>query len=242
MFVLEVKEFILIDKARAIWLKECGNTNKQIAEELGCSVDWCKRNLVGVQKNKPEKSAIQQAIKLAQSQDGITNVEIINLIRSVYPKQEGKEYEVMESKAIARFKDAINKADNTIIRPYWIQPDNAKLSFDLVLAAVDNMSERMNDEIDWIRKKLDLSAKVDPSLRFAIIKMLMGSTLAREGIENHCNYLADIVTRLEDRNNKYTLSATIDTYVEKCAPKPTDSEKCITVEQYELMGLDAIVF
>ena len=46
----------MIDKQRAVELKESGLTNKEIAQRLGCSEDWCKKNLKGIKKKdiKPE--------------------------------------------------------------------------------------------------------------------------------------------------------------------------------------------
>ena len=42
----------MIDKQRVIVLKEAGKTNKEISEILGCSLDWCKKNLRGIKKGK----------------------------------------------------------------------------------------------------------------------------------------------------------------------------------------------
>jgi hypothetical protein len=191
---------IMVDKVLASTLREQGMGYAEIAQQTGCSIDWCKRNLKGVSKNKSEKEAIKQCVSLAQSKDGITNGEIKSLVRSVYPFEDSKEYEIMEKKAITRFKSVINKSENTVVRPYWMQPRNANLSFRLVLSSVDIISQRMNDEVDNIRKILNLDIRYDSSVRYAIIKMLMGSGLAHEGVANHCEHLESVSCKLEERN------------------------------------------
>lgn len=52
-----------VDKARAICLRKQGNTYKQIAQELNCSVDWCKRNLKDV-KWKQTKKVVHRKSKV----------------------------------------------------------------------------------------------------------------------------------------------------------------------------------
>lgn len=213
----------MIDLEKAKVLREQGYTYQEIAEKLGCSVDWCKRNLKGVSKNTQEKKAIDKATKIAQSNEGITNGEIRQLVQIVYPYEEAKEYATTEAKAMARFKAAINKAENTLIRPYWMKPQEAHYSLKLILAAVDNINQSMTTEVDYIRKQLDQDQSYDMSIRYAIIKLLLGSGLVPEGAENHCNTLSEIALRLEEKNNcvedHYTKIHHINTCVKKCAPK-----------------------
>lgn len=45
----------MIDKQKAIELKESGLTNKEVAMALDCSEDWCKRNLKGIKKKDIKK-------------------------------------------------------------------------------------------------------------------------------------------------------------------------------------------
>ena len=232
-------------KEHATLLREQGLSYAEVAQQTGYSVDWCKKNLKDVQKNRHEKVVIEQAIKKAQSTDGISNGEITYLVRSIYPLDlNNKEYATMVEKAKARFKAAINKSPNTVIRPYWMQPENAQLSLNAVLSAVDNISQRMTDIVFDIRQSFGLDLSYDNSLRYAIIKMLQGSTLAREGMENHCNLLSEIANELDRRNrpDSCTFSAPLNTCLQKCALFPTDSEKCIvhssTLSEDVVLDLD----
>lgn len=187
----------MIDKQKATLLREQGSSYQEIADELGCSLDWCKRNLQGISKNSKEKDAIAQAIVLAQSTDGITNGEIRKLIYSIYPKENTEEYEEFEKKVISRFKVAIRKVDSTVIRPYWMHPQNAKQSVNLMLSAVDNLYMHLESEIDYIRKTLDYDESYDKSIRYALVKLLAGSDFVPEGVERHCENLSNAANKLE---------------------------------------------
>lgn len=188
-----------IDKAMATLLREQGMGYAEIALTLGCSVDWCKRALPGVSKNKPEKVAIALAVDASLSKEGITNGELRKIIRTVYPYTKGKAGEDMEQKTTARFKAVIRKDAKAIIRPYWMRPNEARRSLKMILSSVDMINQRMTDEVECIRRELDLDESYDNSLRYAILKMVMGTGLAREGVENHCRVLEDIVDKLEER-------------------------------------------
>lgn len=85
---------------------------------------------------------------------------------------------------------------------YWMQPNEAFESFRLVLSAVDIISLRMNDEIENIRRQLNLSESYDSSLRYEVIKMLQGSRLHSEGLENPCKMLENTAIKLTERNTE----------------------------------------
>jgi hypothetical protein len=224
-------------KQQAIELRAAGQTYQQIAESTGYSVDWCKKNLKDVEKNKDEKEAIKQAVKIAQSVTGITVAEIKYLVRSIYPQDGTKESQDMEEKAIKRFKAAIKKQPNTLIRPYWMQPENARISFNMLMSSVDNVMISLSEQVSYFRRELDLDSSYDLSIRYAIIKLLYGSGLTPEGVETHCDRLNDIVLMLEERNSDTGTDEgmhfmhSINTYTQKCAPNFPEVEKCI-VQDY----------
>ena len=57
----------MIDKQKAIALKEQGLTNKEVAQELGCSEDWCKRNLKGINDVCQNYTGCQVTFKIKQT-------------------------------------------------------------------------------------------------------------------------------------------------------------------------------
>jgi hypothetical protein len=190
-----------VDKELAQKLKEQGMSYPEISSEVGCSVDWCKKNLKDIIKNKQEKEVVKEAVLKAKSKRGVTVSELKDLVKTIYTYENTKEYKDIEDKAVRRFKVAINKHTDTTVRPYWMCPENATLSFNLVLSAVDCLTLRMNDEVENIRKVLDYDGSYDMSIRYSIIKMLLGSNLTPEGLGNHCEQLMDIVQSLEGKNS-----------------------------------------
>ena len=223
---------------QAIELRKAGQTYKEIAQTTGYSVDWCKKNLAKVDKNSAEKHAIKQAIKLAQSNDGITGWEIEKLVRSVYPQegQTDRAYIDLIHKAKTRFKAAINKEDGTVIRPYWMVPENGHTSLHLMLECVNSVQDSMDSCVTYMRQQLDLNDSHTRSIRFAVIKLLLDSSLAPEGVETCCERLSQIAYKLDNPDDRVYLAPalmhTVEDYTEKCAPKKPRSEKCISAEMH----------
>jgi hypothetical protein len=232
-------------KALAVQLRQAGHTYKEIAQQTGYSVDWCKHNLKEVQKNKDEKDVIKDCIKLAQSQTGITSGQIKRAVQLVYPYQEGKEYAQLEEKAIRRFRTAINKAPNTVIRPYWMQPQLAKFSLDTVLSAIDCTMQHMNDTVDHVRKQLNLDQSYDKSVRHAIISMLYCGGASTDVVVATCERWSESAIQLEKVNpshsggpNPYTSDAPIEYCSQKCTLSSPVEEKCNSVELHHSDELD----
>lgn len=227
-------------KQQAVELRKIGQTYKEIAQTTGYSLDWCKRNLAMVDKNSIEKQAIKEAIKIAQSTEGITGWEIEKIVRDVYPQQEDqtdKAYIDLVHKAKTRFKSAINKEDNTVIRPYWMMPNNGLTSLQLLMQSVNSVQDSMDDCVLYMRNQLNLNDSYSRSIRFTVIKLLLDSSLVPEGVETCCDRLDQIAYKLDNPDDrvyrKPTLSHTVEYYTEKCALKKPRSEKCISVEIHQ---------
>jgi hypothetical protein len=61
----------IFDVEKATELRKHGKTYREISLEMGCSVAWCKKNLVnveqGVNQNDPVKNEVkQQAVEILQ--------------------------------------------------------------------------------------------------------------------------------------------------------------------------------
>ncbi len=224
---------------QAVELRKVGQTYKEIAQTTGYSVDWCKKNLATVDKNSAEKHTIKEAIKLAQSNDGITGWQIEKLVRDVYPQQSeqaDKAYIDFINKAKVRFKTAINKEDNTVIRPYWMVPENGHTSLHLMLECVNSVQDSIDSCVTYMRQQLDLNDSHTRSIRFAVIKLLLDSNLAPEGVETCCDRLSTIAYKLDNPNDRVycppTLMHTVEDYTVKCALNKPRSEKCISAEMH----------
>lgn len=218
-------------KELATQLRQKGYTYKEIAQETGYSVDWCKQNLKAVEKNSTEKQAIKEAVKLAQSNSGITQGEIMSLIKQSSPDAPQAEIE----KAMRRFKAAINKEENTVIRPYWMRPEAAQESFNLMLSSVDSVQQSMDDAVLYVRKQLDLDQSYDKSIRYSIIQLLYCGGLSLDAVVAQCDRLSEIVNALNYKNNNTTesttpLSTLNNITTQKCTLFGTIDEKVYCVD------------
>lgn len=63
----------MIDKQKAIALKESGLTNKEVSEELGCSEGWCRKYLRGVKRGHIKKEILFE-VYVAYSINGLLYV------------------------------------------------------------------------------------------------------------------------------------------------------------------------
>lgn len=222
-------------KELAVQMRQAGSTYPQIAEATGYSLDWCKKNLGGVEKNQNERKAVKEAIKLAQCYKGITNGEIQQLIQTVYPYEDSKEYEQLMDKAMRRFKASINRAPNTLIRPYWMSYGRPQESFNLLLQATDTIMQTISSEVEFIRKQLDYNDSFDKSLRHAIINMLYCGGKSIGAVTADCERYENLVNQLKDRNSGLSKvggpeSCTDDAQVyyspKKCNPLSPSVQEC----------------
>ena len=191
----------MVDKIKALKLREDGKTYKEIADELDCSVDWCKRNLQGHCKHTKEKPSVEKLTKRAKLKHGITSGEIKMEVRKLYPNDFSKEDKENEIKHINRFKVKVRKDKDSIIRPYWLVPENAQDIFHLLLRKLQERDEQLQEDIDEIRQEFGLDTTYSDSLGYALVTMsAKGSSIIKRPVAVEIDRLANIVEVLEDRN------------------------------------------
>jgi hypothetical protein len=190
----------MIDLELGISLREQGMTYIEIAKELGCSVVWCKVNLKDVSKNKGEKEILKEIILQSRTKEGITEGQIRNIARKLYPFNTTKEFLLEEKKIISRFKAHIRKDPESTIRPHFMKPENSIVIFHNVLNAVNEVNERITSIITEIRRENDMDDSYEMSLRYAIIKMLYGSSMSDTAVITYCNYLEKTSNKLDELN------------------------------------------
>jgi len=214
-----------VDKQRAQKMREAGHTYKHIAQTIGCSEDWCKRNLSTVVKNTKDKEMLAQTILIAQSKEGITNQQIRNVIRSFYPTTFTKEDKLLEDKVFNKIKAQLRKEDNCIVRPYWMQPDKANESFIALMQSTKLVSDRIEEEVAYFIDLFDLDNSYANSVRWAIVSLTYAGSKFGTGTDaqSTIDNFERLVHELQNRN--YTQQHVYNTYVSSCAPNNViDSE------------------
>ena len=192
----------MVDKTKAIELREQGLTYKEISLELDCSLVWCKQNLKAVSKNTQERKLIKSLSLKAKSHQGITTGEIQKELRTIQPNDFSTEQKALEKKAMKRLKDNLNKEQDALVRPYWMKPTDARLSMKLVLQAVNAMDERLYEYVNKIRQELNLDESYIKSLSYVINRLTFaGSAISPEPVENFMLRMEKIADELELRNS-----------------------------------------
>lgn len=189
----------MIDKEKAIELRQAGLSYSEIATEVGCSEVWCKKYLKDVVKNSAEKEAISRCVELAKTASGITYGEISKEIISIginpYPDK------AVFDRAMKRFKSGINKVPGTLIRPYWMQPEESKQILQDVLLEINCLDERMWESVCNIRNKYGLDDSYNASLYRVITDLLY---CKHKGIDidlgSKLQHLGRIALELHERN------------------------------------------
>jgi bacterioferritin-associated ferredoxin len=219
--------YMVVDKQLAQQMREAGHTYKHIAQTIGCSEDWCKRNLSKVVKNTKEKEILAQTIELAQSKDGVTNQQIRNVIRTFYPTTFSKEDKLLEDKMFNKIKTQLRKEDNCVVRPYWMQPQQANESFIALMQATKLVSDRIEEEVVYFLNLFNLDSSYVNSVRWAIVSLTYAGSKFGSGTDaqSTIDNLERLVHEMQNRNT--TTMHYINTSVSSCAPNDVIGEKSV---------------
>ena len=201
---------VKIDKVKAVELKEQGKTYAEIAEELGCSVDWCKKNLKEVVKNKEGKEMLEKYILQSKSKQAITSGQIKKMLLADFAKElesmSDKETEEFLKAKTTAVKRKINEAGG-IVRPQWMHPEYSKQSFRRVLDLVDEFDSRLYEMLEELKYDMqEITGEDTPHIDLSVLstlKMLSQLGVSQFGaskIVNICDNLATVSERLHELN------------------------------------------
>lgn len=197
----------MIDRQKALELREKGATYAEIALELKCSVDWCKRNLKGVPKHTNEKEVVKDLIKRAKSKIAITSGDIVIESRKLHPNNFSKESMEAEVKHVKRLRDKVKTDKDSVIRPYWLEPTQSRGIFYAVLRTLQERDERLQEDIDAIRQEFSLDTSYSDSLAYALLSMsAQGSKILKRSVVTEINRIEAIVDELEKRNHSTSVT------------------------------------
>jgi len=215
----------MIDRTKAKELRELGKTYDEISKELGCSVAWCKLNLKGVTKHVMEDATVKKLVVKAKSKTGITSGDISHEARKIYPHDFSKEQVEEHEKNTRRIRTKVKSEDGTLIRPYWVVPDQAQAIFYSMLRKLQAKDERDQEDIDDLRAEFDLDESYVNSLKYALYSMsTIGSKILKHSVVHEIDRIGEIVEELEKRNNPIPKVKII------VVPKVIPQKKAYTVE------------
>lgn len=132
----------MIDKLKAIELKESGLTNKEIALHLGCSEGWCRKYLKGVKRKDIEPKDFEALQEKGRSPKCITTGEVYSKLLAKGNTQEDRKQKKL---ALRRTKDKLKSDREVIIRQAWIHPERARFSFNNMLYYINDLNDKLDE-------------------------------------------------------------------------------------------------
>lgn len=197
-----------VDKERAMQLRLDGKSLQGVADEMECSLAWCKANLKGIKQPNKDKGLIEEVRLQGRSARGVTTGEIKMLTNKHYPNLIGDD---LEDKVDNIRKAARRGNKDVIIRPYWMLPECPR---DCTLSLLEYAQEVWSFKqylADKYRKEYDLDDTYNKTVVYALTMMSAGenSRLMPQGLLNYGASLERIQDALDIRNNpQYQLPCT----------------------------------
>ena len=165
-----------VDKNKATTLKEQGKTYAEIAEELGCSVGWCKHNLKDTVKNKEGKEMLQKYIDCSKSKQTITTGQIKRMLTVDFSEQlksmQEDEVDDFLNAKVTMVKRKIAEAGGHV-RPHWMHPEHSRQSMRRMLDLVNDFDSRLYEMLEEFKYDMqDLTGEDIPFLELSAIGTL----------------------------------------------------------------------
>lgn len=168
---------INLQEATAIRLQ--GKTYKQISEELGCSIIWCKTNLKGIKHRDISEQDFLELKAKGLGKECITKPEIFSKLNfSSFDGKSEEEVIKMKKSALRRTKDKLLKDDpEVIIRQPWIHPERARQSYNSMIMYINMLNDVLDEyvRLHLIECGLDSSEHYESTLHFMVLNSQFGS-------------------------------------------------------------------
>ena len=194
-----------VDKQKALELREQGKSYAEISEILGCSIDWCKRNLKGIKKKDIKDEDYLGLVTKGRSRECITKGEIYSKLLIDNSEQDNlTKEEFMKSKKSKgrRVKDRLSKEQGVIIRQAWIHPDRARYSFNNMLMYINMLNDVMDE---YVRCHLrEVGFKDDEHYNAVLAFLVLNSQFGQRIYKNYSQAIFEsiekAVDKVEERN------------------------------------------
>lgn len=198
----------MIDKQKAIELKESGLTNKEVAEVLGCSEDWCKRNLKGIKKKDINPEDLLYLQEKGKGKTCITTGEIYN---KLLPVPDTKDQKKEKQLALRRTKDKLKEDKDVIIRQAWIHPERARFSYNNMLCYINDLNDRLDEyvrmhltECEFTKEEIDEGKLYNSALYFMVKNSIFGAVSGTyhtgifQGIDTSVDKIEERIQQLDE--------------------------------------------
>jgi hypothetical protein len=208
-----------INKQKAIDLRLSGLTHQQVADQLGCSIDWCKQNLKGIGKPTKDSLLIDEIRRIGRMPQGITNMEVFILVKNAYPQLPAKDL----TEQVADLKKAARRGCKDVtIRPDWMPPESSKSSLETMMSMGQEVYEFMQSLAEKYREEFNLDADYQSGIVYELSKLSAGQNnkLMPMGLVKYGTHLESVADTLDERHKQ------IASYENKgCLPAPKDSDR-----------------
>lgn len=191
----------MVNKEEALNLRLDGKTYQQISEILGCSLDWCKRNLKGTKRKDISEEDYNNLINKGRSFDCVTKGEIISKV-NVSPSDSYKEYNKEAVRTANRVRRKLAKEGDVIVRQAWIHPARAKFSYDNMLMYINMLNDTLDE---YVRSHLyEVGFDNEDNYNATLAFMVMNSQFGQRVQKNYSTAVFDSIHKtvgiIEERN------------------------------------------
>ena len=191
----------MINKEEALNLRLEGKTYQQISEILGCSLDWCKRNLKGTKRKDISEEDYNNLINKGRSFDCVTKGEIISKV-NVSPSDSYKEYNKEAVRTANRVRRKLAKEGDVIVRQAWIHPARAKFSYDNMIVYINMLNDTLDE---YVRSHLyevgfDNEDNYNATLAFMVMNSQFGQRIQKNYSTAIFDSIHNTVEIIEERN------------------------------------------
>lgn len=191
----------MVNKEEALNLRLEGKTYQQISEILGCSLDWCKRNLKGTKRKDISEEDYNNLINKGRSFDCVTKGEIISKV-NVSPSDSYKEYNKEAVRTANRVRRKLAKEGDVIVRQAWIHPARAKFSYDNMLMYINMLNDTLDE---YVRSHLyevgfDNEDNYNATLAFMVMNSQFGQRIQKNYSTAIFDSIHNTVEIIEERN------------------------------------------
>ena len=204
----------MIDKQRAIALKESGLTNKEVAQELGCSEGWCRKYLKGIKRKDIEPEDFKELQQKGKSPKCITTGEVYSKLLTTGNTQQDRKQKKL---ALRRTKDKLKEDKEVIIRQAWIHPERARFSYNNMLYYINDLNDKLDEfvrmhlaECGFTKEQIKDEHLYNSTLHFMVKNSQYGNLIGsyQQGVFESIESSLDAI---EERNeqSEFTITAKV---------------------------------